>query len=160
MNDKFTFVTGFFGSDITGTAMALAAERGAAFVSLDDEIERADGRSVLRICMVMGEHEYRNKEYECLSAMVGGAAPRRSPQSAVVACGDGVLLDEMSRELIMRHELIITGMDMTEEDLWQNAKNQAASCHAFMYGKDEDAKRTAFGELYKRQQILFAGIEK
>lgn len=177
-NKKFIFVTGFFGAPVRETAEKLAADNNADLISLDDEIEAADGRSVLRICMIMGEHEYRNKEYEALLKLT--ADSQNSPQdfsqdnntsiddmrstpsanehsdTAVIICSDGVLLDEMSADIIKKHDLVIAGRDMSCDELWQNACKIKASCHAFMTMPDEQARRKAFDELYSRQKLLFS----
>lgn len=164
MEKNIIFVTGFFGSPIMQRARQLAVENGCPLISLDDEIERADGRSVRRICMTMGEHEYRNKEYESLKSIAEGKAPPAGAQAAesttpaadlVVACGDGVLLDDMSRELILGYTLVITGADMTCEALWENARADVESCHAFMHFGTEEKRREAFEKLFERQRALF-----
>lgn len=152
MNSKkniFIFVTGFFGSPIEETARAIADKNNLPLLSLDAEIERADGRSARRICMVMGEHEYRNKEYETIKSLI------ENGESAVVFCGDGVLHDDMSRELIKNHSLVIVGDDMSCDDLWEKARSIDDSCHAFMLLKDEKKKESAFKSLYERQSALF-----
>lgn len=146
MNRKFIFVTGFFGAPLLQRAQQLAEEHGLPLISLDEEIEKVDGRSVRRICMMMGEHEYRNKEYEAL---------KNISQDAVVLCGDGVLHDDMSRDLITSHELVIVGNDMSCDELWENAKTIDDSCHAFMHFGSEEKKRAAFDDLYERQRVLF-----
>lgn len=146
MNRKFIFVTGFFGAPLLQRAQQLAEEHGLPLISLDEEIEKVDGRSVRRICMMMGEHEYRNKEYEAL---------KNISQDAVVLCGDGVLHDDMSRDLITSHELVIVGNDMSCDELWKNAKTIDDSCHAFMHFGSEEKKRAAFDDLYERQRALF-----
>lgn len=156
MNNKsvpkrsFIFVTGFFGAPIEKVARETAEAQHMGFVSLDDEIKKSDGRSVKRICMTMGEHEYRNKEYEALTKLLEGALP------AVVACSDGVLYDDMSRELISKHGLIIAGAEMSREQLWENALLCDDTCHAFMYFGSDEQKREAFFRLYERQKILFS----
>ena len=48
-NRKFIFVTGFFGAPLDEIAGRLAEDEGAELISLDEEISRDDGRSVLRI---------------------------------------------------------------------------------------------------------------
>ncbi len=156
MEREMIFVTGFFGAPITETAKRIAAEKGYGLLSLDDEIEKDDGRSILRICMVMGEHEYRNKEYEMLLRLTeddGG-------EGLVVCCGDGVLNDEMSRQLISKHRLVIAGTDMTSQQLWEKARTITDSPHAFMHFGDEETKKQAFMELFERQRRLLESIEK
>ncbi len=148
MNGKFIFVTGFFGALLLQRAQRLAEEHGLPLVSLDEEIEKADGRPVRRVCMMMGEHEYRNKEYEALKKVTEGP-------SAVVLCSDGVLHDDMSRDLIIAHTLIVVGGDMSCTELWENAKTMNDSTHAFMHFGSEEDKRAAFEKLHERQRVLF-----
>ena len=204
MKPELIFVTGYFGAPIRETAERMADEKGYELISLDDEIERADGRSVLRICMMMGEHEYRNKEYELLSTIVsdaesaavgsavdvqsaGGASRAKDVENAssvgaagnaraagaagnakssentstkntVILCGDGVLHDEMSRDIIKKHRLIIVGSDMTRDELWENAVSIKDSYHAFMHFGSDESRRKAFDELYERQRKLYASM--
>lgn len=209
--NNIIFVTGFFGAPVMQSARQLAESRGFGLISLDAEIEKSDGRPVRRICMMMGEHEYRNKEYEALKEIISrfddvntcadeccindnestdrscsnnrnnecddknsgskfhsdSAASNKEALPAdfenpddchsglVVCCGDGVLHDDMSRELILQHELVIIGTDMTCDELWENAKNIDNSCHAFMYFGTEGEKSAAFAKLYERQRELF-----
>lgn len=170
--NNIIFVTGFFGAPVMQSARQLAESRGFGLISLDAEIEKSDGRPVRRICMMMGEHEYRNKEYEALKEIISrfddvNTIPNKEALPAdfenpddchsglVVCCGDGVLHDDMSRELILQHELVIIGTDMTCDELWENAKNIDNSCHAFMYFGTEGEKSAAFAKLYERQRELF-----
>lgn len=168
MNRKFIFVTGFFGAPLSQRARQLAEEHGLPLISLDEEIQKADGRSVRRICMMMGEHELRNKEYEVLKRLTARALNEVSEcaleeseggeilqDGAVVLCGDGVLHDDMSRNIIASHELVVVGGDMACDELWENAKAIQDSCHAFMYFGSEERKRTAFDDLHERQRVLF-----
>lgn len=76
----------------------------------------------------------------------------------VIACGDGVLYDDDSREIISRHELVIAGEEMTTEGLWENAKAIEDSYHAFMAFGTEKEKRAAFEQLIQRQRNLFAQV--
>ncbi|MBQ4596522.1 MAG: hypothetical protein IJB14_06065 [Firmicutes bacterium] len=160
MEKKLIFITGFFGAPLLQRAQQLAEEHDLPLISLDEEIEKADGRPVRRICMMMGEHEYRNKEYEALKKLtecaLEEAAGDETPRSdAVVLCGDGVLHDDMSRDLITSHQLIVLGGDMSCDELWENAKTIEGSCHAFMHFGNEEEKRAAFDDLYERQRVLF-----
>lgn len=157
MNNNIIFVTGFFGAPIMQSAQHLAESRGWQLINLDAEIEKADGRSVRRICMMMGEHEYRNKEYEAIKkiADTNNGSDKSNEKGIIVCCGDGVLHDDMSKELIIQHELVIAGADMTCDELWENAKNTENSYHAFMHFGSEKEKHAAFAELYERQRALF-----
>lgn len=152
LKSRLIFVTGYFGAHIKETAERAAEENSCEILYLDDEIEKSDGRSILRICMTMGEHEYRNKEYEILKRL-------DTTWSGVVCCSDGVLLDEMSRDIILKHSLIIAGTELTENDLWENALKIKDPSHAFMHFGTNESKRKAFKELYKRQHLLFSSIK-
>ena len=146
MSKNIIFVTGYFGAPIREIAEKTAEREGCALLSLDEEIEKADGRSILRICMLMGEHEYRNKEYEILSKL--------PEDDLVVYCGDGVLNDEMSRDIILKHRLVIAGADMSVDELWENAKKQRIphmpSCISAV--KDPGKKRS---KIFTRDSVRF-----
>ena len=49
MKKNLIFVTGFLGAPIEETARQIADDKGYDFLSLDDEIVKEDGRSILRI---------------------------------------------------------------------------------------------------------------
>ena len=153
MDNKFIFVTGFFGAPIEKVARETAEAQHMGFVSLDDEIRKSDGRSVKRICMTMGEHEYRNKEYEALTKLLEGALP------AVVACSDGVLYDDDSRNIILQGTLVIAGENLSPDQLWEEARLLEDSYHAFMAFGTQEEKRRAFDDLIQRQKILFGGLK-
>lgn len=170
MKRDIIFVTGFFGAPIMQRAQRLAAEKDYSLLSLDKEIEKADGRTIRRLCMMMGEHEYRNREYEQLKQIIEeteGHQPEmatsrpvpagKSGDAAglVVACGDGVLLDDMSRELMQKHTILVVGAELSIEKLWENARREEKSYHAFMHFGSEESKRKAFIQLFERQQVLF-----
>ena len=149
-------VTGYFGAPIEETARQIAADKAFALVSLDEEVVRRDGRSILRICMLEGEHSYRNKEYEILDILA--KTPEQivgDMDGVVVWCGDGVLHDDMSREIALADELVIAGEGMSEDELWEQARQTENSYHAFMAFGTEEQKRKAFHGLYERQKLLF-----
>ena len=154
MSRRMIIVTGPFGAPVVETAKNLAAAEGLTYVNLDEEIVKRDGRSILRLVMMNGEHGYRNAEYELLAEICAGNADG----GVVIACGDGVLYDEDSREIALKNELVIVGKDMTEDELWNNAKAATDSYHAFMHFGDEEERRSAFGQMICRQRALFYSI--
>ena len=178
MSNRKIIVTGYFGAPIEETAQKLAASEGLDYLSLDEEITKRDGRSIKRLVMMNGEHGYRNQEYEVLQELCGGeeedadtdaqageAEPKSLADGAadtnaglVIACGDGVLYDDDSREIISRHELVIAGEEMTTDELWENAKAIEDSYHAFMAFGTEEEKRAAFEQLIRRQRNLFEHV--
>ena len=154
MKNNLIFVTGYLGAPIEETARQIAREKGLDFLSLDDEIQKEDGRSVLRICMMMGEHEYRNKEYEMLQKITDS-----DRDNLVVCCSDGVLHDDMSKSIIMQNELVVIGGDMSCDELCEKASKLESSYHAFLHFGTDDEKKKAFDDFYERQCMLF-GVSK
>jgi len=153
MDNKLIFVTGFYGAPTDKLAKETAEQKGLNLIVLDELIEKKDGRSVQKISMLMGEHEYRNKEYEALEEI--SSAYEENPAPAVILCGDGVLHDDMSAAIIKKHLLLVAGADMSADELWENAKNFKNSYYAFMnFGSDEQRKES-FMKLHERQCALF-----
>ena len=152
MNANLIVVTGCFGAPVKEKSLELARQRGLPLVDLDNEITKRDGRSIRRLVMMNGEHGYRNAEYEILNEL------SEDGSSCVVACGDGVLYDEMSRDIALAGELVIVGLDMTTDALWDNAKADAETYHAFMSFGSEEEKRGAVEKLIERQRSLFTSL--
>ena len=142
------FVTGFMGSDRTGLGRKLAEEYGYELLFMDDEIEKHDGRPIKRICMTMGEHEYRNKEYEMLTQLT-----ERS--GIVVVCGDGIIFDDMSREILEKETTVIADGDKSVDWLWERAKKDDSIPYAFMLDPDEQKKYEKFCSLYLTRRHMY-----
>ena len=87
---KKLFIIGYIGSDRMSVGKKIANFLGYQLLILDDLIVKKDGRPLKKIIMSMGEHEYRNKEYELLEMY-------SKENGFVMVCGDGVVLDEISR---------------------------------------------------------------
>lgn len=174
------FVTGYFGAPIEETAKEIAEQEGMDLLILDRAIEKKDGRSIRRICMAGGEHGYRNLEFEAveeLTSIAGsletaelrsstGSSQDQSepaggclyPTRLVIACGDGILYDEQTRELILDHDLIIVGDGLKPDRLWEGALADEETWHAFMlFGSDKE-KRAAFEAYHERQKELFSQV--
>ena len=158
MAKKRIYVTGPFGAPIIETAERIAKADGLVLHYLDKEIEVRENWSVKRMVMMHGEHCYRNAELDALKAL-------QEEDGIVVACGDGILYDEDSRALIEEGQLVIVGMDMSEDELWEKALKQTDSYHAFMSmpaeaGSPAEAdKRERFHKLVERQKNLFKEID-
>ena len=156
---ELIFVTGFFGAPIMETARDISARKGWEVLDLDKAIEEDDGRSIARLCMMGGEHAYRNAEYEQVEALCRNAEESSDSEGGlVIACGDGILYDDDSRALILKHELVIAGEDMSMDALWQRALQDETSYHAFMKFGTEEEKRAKFEAHHDRQQELFRQV--
>ncbi len=140
------FVIGFIGSDRVGLAKKIAQEQNLTFRDMDRDIEAYDGRSILRMVMSMGEHEYRNKEYEQLQRY-------QSMDDIVVACGDGIVLDDDNRNLLTKERVVIAQDSL--ENLWQNALKRSDTIYAFLSQKDQSEAYDHFVRLYHQRKPLF-----
>lgn len=147
------FVIGFMGSDRKGTAEKLAKESGYRLIDLDEEIVKEDGRSIQRICMMMGEHEYRNKEYEMLQKLA-------LEDNIVVCCGDGVIFDDMNREILSSNTVEVADGNLDPETLWQRASKLTDSPYAFMHQENDSVKKEKFMELYQQRKELYEQFMK
>ncbi|MDO5491210.1 MAG: shikimate kinase [Bacillota bacterium] len=162
MKNRPIFVTGYFGAPIRQTAKKLAKEKGWPLLDLDRIIEERDGRTVSRICMMNGEHGYRNREYEVVEELLSGkgSAGEARDGGLVIACGDGILYDDQTAGLLHGCGLVIAGEKMSRDCLWEKAKEDAGTWHAFMKFGSEEEKRAAFDEYHRRQQKLFAAVRR
>jgi len=142
------YVIGFLGTNRIKTAIEISKKKCMTFFNLDEEIVKRDGRSLKRICMMMGEHEYRNKEYEILKEL-------SSRDNVVVACGDGVILDDMCTTLLKKNQVIVADASLTVESLWENAKNDFSIPYAFMCDSNLERKKSKFYKLYKQRKVLY-----
>ena len=145
---KNIYITGFIGSDRLSLGKSIADEKGLEMIVLDEYIKEMDGRSVMRIIMLMGEHEYRNKEYEALEQL-------SKQEDLVVVCGDGVLFDEMCAELMEQGEIVIADGEKSAGELWLAAKDDDTVPYAFMQFSAEDEKKDLFFKLYEQRQPIY-----
>ena len=162
MSNRKIIVTGYFGAPIVETARKLAAAEGLDYISLDEEITKRDGRSIKRLVMMNGEHGYRNREYEVVEELLSGkgSAGEARDGGLVIACGDGILYDDQTAGLLHGCGLVIAGEKMSRDCLWEKAKTDAGTWHAFMKFGSEEEKRAAFDEYHRRQQKLFAAVRR
>lgn len=155
MKKNIIFVTGFIGSDRVGLARQLADEKGLEFVDLDLAIEEKDGRSIRRIVMSMGEHEVRNKEYEALKGLLEG-------HNLVVACSDGIILDDECLALLIQGHVVIADEALTPEQLWEHAKSDPNPAYAFLSGflseEDEAEQYQRYLALYDARMPIYRRI--
>lgn len=89
------FLVGFMASGKTAVGRRVAERLGVAFVDLDEEIERASGRTIRQLFEESGEEAFRVRESEYLAGTA--SLPR-----AVVATGGGSFGLEANRAAIAR----------------------------------------------------------
>ena len=141
-------MTGFIGSDRKGLARRLAASYDLPYVDLDQEILRQDGRSVVRIGRTMGEHEVRNKEYQILQQY-------QDRDGFVMACSDGILLDDQCSQLLSLGQVVIADSDLSPDALWEVAVSEADPVYAFLLWEDKDRARQQFMDLFQVRMPIY-----
>jgi shikimate kinase len=97
---RHIILVGLPGSGKTTVGRLVAAELGAAFVDVDEAIERGAGKPVPRLFAEDGESAFRRLEAE-----VGGEVLAGAP--AVVSAGGGFLGAEATRALARQSGLVI-----------------------------------------------------
>lgn len=165
MKKNIIFVTGFIGSDRTGLARQLAAQNGMEFIDLDHAIEEKDGRNVRRIAMTMGEHEVRNKEYEAVKDLLERTATNAAESESdrrgfVVACSDGIVLDDECLSLLAQGQVVIADEALTPAELWEKAKADPNPAYAFLSTEDEVEQYQRYLALYQVRAPLYGRISK
>ena len=140
------FITGFIGSDRLGAGKSIADSLGFKLLVLDDLIVEKDGRPLKKIIMMMGEHDYRNKEYEILKEY-------DKEKEFVMVCGDGVVLDDMCLEFLKKNPTFF--LDEPIELLWSRARNDNSLLYAFLQSEDKDLALQKFCGFYKIRLPLY-----
>ncbi len=97
---RHVWLVGMPGSGKSAAGRALAGRLGLAFVDLDEEIERAAGRTVAEIFEEQGEAAFRRSETAALCAVADGPA-------AVVPTGGGAVIAEENRRAMRRTGLVL-----------------------------------------------------
>jgi shikimate kinase len=140
------FVIGYIGSRRMERGEELARELGYRLLDLDRMIEERDGRSLKKLIMMMGEHEYRNKEYEILQEL-------EDQQGFVLVCGDGIVHDEMNLAILKRENTIFVEEPL--EILWERIAENEDGLYAFLHDSDREKARKKFMEFYKLRLPLY-----
>jgi len=140
------FIIGYIGSDRIGVGEKVANLLGYELLILDDLIVEKDGRTLKKIVMSMGEHEYRNKEYEILEEY-------SMNKNFVMVCGDGIVLDEMCTTFLKDNPTLF--VDEPIESLWLKAKGDQTLLYSFLSNPSEAFAHKKFTELYRQRLPLY-----
>lgn len=140
------FVMGYIGSNALSQGEELSKKLGYRLLILDRLIEERDGRTLKKIIMTMGEHEYRNKEYEIIKEMEG-------EKGFVMVCGDGVVHDDMSMSLLKNQYTLFA--EEPVELLWERIQDDKSGLYAFLHQEDRESARKTFMEFYQFRLPLY-----
>lgn len=98
------WLVGMMGAGKSAVGRGLARKHGLPFIDIDAEIAERTGRSIAELWTDKGEAAFRDLE----SAVVKLIAERAAHgETAVVATGGGVVLDETNRELMQSHGIVV-----------------------------------------------------
>ena len=100
---------GFMGTGKTAVGKLLAERLGKTFIELDEEIEKAAGKSIGDIFRESGEARFRQIESEIVLKYAGR-------KNAVIACGGGIVLNELNI-FRLRKEYVIVCLKAEVEDI-------------------------------------------
>src|SRR5689334_9892142 len=95
-------VTGFMGTGKSTVAKVVAEWCARPHVDLDQEVERAAGKSAAEIFASQGEREFRALERNALSRILA------STERPVVSLGGGALLDRATRLDALDRAVVVT----------------------------------------------------
>ena len=110
---RLVLLLGFMGCGKTTVGRLLARRLGWAFVDLDEEIERRQGRNIRQIFEEGGEPYFRQEERALLEELL----QRGQQDSLVVALGGGTTAQPGSFELLRAHGGITVWLDCPLEEL-------------------------------------------
>ncbi|HZK60978.1 MAG TPA: shikimate kinase [Anaerovoracaceae bacterium] len=140
------FIIGYIGSDRVSVGEKAAHLLGYELLVLDDLIVKKDGRPLKKIIMSMGEHEYRNKEYEILEEY-------SRKKNFVMVCGDGIILDDMCIAILKDNPTLF--VDEPVDSLWLKARNDQTILYSFLSDPSEALVYKKFAELYQHRLPLY-----
>lgn len=98
-------LVGLPGSGKSVVGKRLAQRHGAAFVDLDEWIEREAGHTIAEIFAEDGEAEFRRREREAVAALGFASSDRRLRR--VIATGGGTIVDPRNRWPLLRGRVAI-----------------------------------------------------
>ncbi len=140
-------LTGFMGTGKSASGRVLAAGLGWDFLDLDEEVERAAGKTVARIFADDGEPRFRDLEAEALARAL--TRPR-----VVVATGGGVLLREENRRLLSGR--LVVNLDASPEECLRRVRGSAAE-RPLLSGSEPEA---AAGRLWEERRVLYDAVPR
>jgi len=112
-------LVGLPGSGKTAVGRRIANRHGAPFIDLDDEIEKATGRTISEIFEQDGEAGFRRLEREAVLSL--GEAPGGASISRVISPGGGAVVDPRNRWTLFRGRVPVW-LDVRPEVLAQRLR--------------------------------------
>jgi len=144
-------IVGLAGSGKTAVGRRLASRHGAAFVDLDDQIERAAGQTIPDIFAAEGESGFRLRERAAVLAL--GAPDTGAALARVISPGGGAVVDPRNRWSLYRGRRV-AWLDVRPEVLAQRLRRSPV-VRPLVQGGDPLAKIRA--QAAARERFYAAG---
>jgi shikimate kinase/3-dehydroquinate synthase len=125
-------VVGLPGSGKTAVGRRVAGRHGAAFVDLDEEIERAAGRRIPEVFEAEGEAGFRRRERAAIEAL--GQPDGGQRLTRVIAPGGGAIVDPRNRWRLFRGRRAVW-LDVRHEVLAQRLR-RSPTVRPLIVGRD------------------------
>lgn len=122
------------GSGKSTVGKILADALGLAFVDLDEEIVREEGRSIPEIFTSVGEAGFREIEFRVLKKVLG------SRGAFILALGGGTVTLPRSAVLV-REKTLCIWLQASPEELWARLRDEASG-RPLLSGMDSQGKST------------------
>lgn len=140
-------LTGFMGTGKSASGRLLAEELGWDFLDLDEEVERAAGKSVARIFAEDGEPRFRDLEAEALAQALARTR-------VVVASGGGVLLREESRRRLAGR--LVVNLDAPPEECVRRVRASSVE-RPLLAGREPEADAR---RLWEERRPLYEAVPR
>lgn len=138
----FVGLTGFMGSGKSSVGPEVARRLDCAFIDLDEEIVRREGRGIAAMFAEKGEAAFRQEEVETLRDVL---AQRRPEGGLVLALGGGTLESPAAQELLRDlGGLVLLDVDVAEA--WRRVQNGE---------RPLAQQREAFEALFQRRRGVY-----
>jgi shikimate kinase len=135
-------LVGFMGAGKTAVGQMLAQQLGWRFIDLDDEIERAAGKSIATIFSTAGEPEFRRLEGEQLKKLLNSLKPGKP---IVAALGGGAFVQRENAEMLHQAKVPAIFLDAPLEELLRRCHAQAGRTRPLLES-DQDTLSILYAE--------------
>lgn len=143
-------LVGFMGAGKSAVGRVLAKNLGWRFADLDDQIERAAGRSIASIFETGGEVAFRELESEELAQSL----KKLKTKPTVLAVGGGAYVQRENAEKFRQAAVPVIFLDAPLEELLRRCREQAGQARPLL-----DSGPEALSVLYAERRPLYLAAE-
>jgi shikimate kinase len=145
MAQPMIVLIGFMGAGKSSVGRELARLMGTTFADLDEEIVRAEGRSIAEIFQCDGETEFRRMEREQLRVIL----EETDPMPGVLALGGGAFVQFDNETMLRDKGARIVFLEASVEELQRRCRQPGVA-------RPLAANERKFRELYQERHDVYA----